>query len=440
MKHENIEKAKFDILESLNIGSKIESIAPLTMQGSQLKANLIKSFNEGAMDTVVGVSNAIFESSKLQAIDEQVYSFAHTCSEDIVNAGLKAKIVYAYECIQNKNEDVIIGSARKTYDALVVLEEAEIKSSIRAGVLNPFRTLPFVKEIIESAKIISTDVVESDVIVAMHPVTHTEVFEGALFFRNSNKVYAMNEKGMVESNAPSSKFAYISGIVESLDFNSKNNTFAFEHETLGKFQISESGLARENSEGSYEILENAEFIKSMNMIIESQNLSGRTATNVAKSQRSTADALIAIAENFKSISVADNIIECYNKKNGNRVILVDNTDKFHVAVVESVRLPKIIETFTNIKDALAVFEAKTSFDATNMCAHIIEKCEIESSEKKEAIAEQRSLVEELQTRRDTLIESIETSESEEKDKLQAVLEGVDQLIVEQTNLLNTLLK
>lgn len=440
MKHENIEKAKFDILESLNIGSKIEGIAPLTMQGSQLKANLIKSFNEGAMDTVIGVSNAIFESSKLQAIDEQVYSFAHNCSEAILNSGLKAKLVYAFECIQNKNEDVIIGSARKTYDSLVVLEEAEIKSAIRAGALTPFRTLPFVKEIIESAKIVATDVVESDVIVAKHPVTYAEVFEGALFFRNGNKVYAMNENGMVESNSPSPKFAYISGIVEALAFDSKNNTFAFEHETLGKFQISENGLAKANEEGAYEVLENSEFIKSMNMIIESQNLIGKTGSTSAKAQRSTADALIAIAENFKSISVADNIIECYNKKNGNRVILVDNADKFHVAVVESVRLPKIVESFNNIKDALVVFEAKTGFDATNMCAHIIEKCETEDAEKRDAIAEQRSLVEELNTRRDTLIESIETSEGEQKAKLQAVLEGVDQLIVEQTNALNVLLK
>ncbi|BBI90634.1 hypothetical protein HYO65_gp242 [Tenacibaculum phage PTm1] len=428
--YKNIEDARVSILEAVNLGLLIENIKPLTMQGTSTKKHLIKLQNENQLTSMVSVSTAIFETKQIQNIDEQLKKFTNEATNAILDQGVKASIVYAFECIERQRQTEITESALSTLDTLVALSESDIKNSVRAGKLNPFRTLPFVTNIIESCKIVEDDVVETNETVVSHPVSYIEESEGGVFFRSGDKVYCINESGIRETSAPSESFSYLSSIVESLTY--ADNKLSYVHESLGSFEIDSKGLRRKSSDGIFESFDAYAFTNKMSTIVESMSYrDGVVGRRDRKANIAVCDALVAVSENFSNVAQLDNVFEAVNKRSGDKVLFVCNENNYHVLTVQSIRQAKIVESFTDIRDAIALFDKKVGVNLSEQLSELVAEAVSDDAQKVKDITECKELIKGLNEQKVDLEKEISECKNEEiREEFVDTLKLVEQTIIE----------
>jgi hypothetical protein len=433
---QNIEKTRAQILESVNIGQLLEGFKPSSMQGSTMKKNLVEAFNQERLNTVSGLAHIVYECNNLRHVDNNAFRLSEVISEKL-GSSIKNQMVFCFESLGQMSETEITKSAKNTLENLIQLDESEIKNKIRSGALNPYRSISSVRFVIECTKIQNENHTDEAIHEAYTPVSYVETINENTYIRLGNKVIALNEHNLLLTKSPSTKFSYLSSVVEALQYNRENETFDIKHPALGEFMIGESGIQRKKL-GSDEVLNesNEELIENLSMIIESKSSNAITRRQVAE-QKEFVDALISLQENYDSIAQLDNSVVVENKQTKEKFALIVHEGKSFVGTLKSTRFPNVFESFSNINEALSYLQKRSGYDAKQFFVH--EVALFESLSEKHAIeaGALKSVVEKLEAKR-TEIEkmigeekSIENPSIEKINMLKESLSQLNGMIVEQ---------
>lgn len=427
----NIEEARLAILTSVNFGELVENFKPTTMQGHNIKTEFTNLISENSVSSVFGLSRAIEYADRYSTIEEQLKTFKQDATERMNENLLTSQLVYTFESIANVQRNSIVRDrALVVLDEMVAMSESEIKASVRAGKLNPFRSLPCIPLIIEACAINTASGVDTADVKVSHPISYIEESTEGIHFRSGERVYLVNENGIQETVCPNQKFLYVSSIVEAMEFDTDH--FKFSHPQLGDFKISENGIERKNTEEVFESMSNTEFTKKMSLVIEGFGIKADVSGNATKAELTkTCDAILALSENFDGVAELDNVFEAVNKSTGDKALLLNNNTNFHILMVESKRQAKIVESFTDIREALSRFETKVGVNLCEQFTNEINEAVSTDAAITESISEHQDLLNKLVERKEAVEKEISDTDDEEvKEEFTATLQAIEVAIVE----------
>lgn len=433
---QHIENARLQLMESVNIGQLLEEFKPSSMQGSTIKKTLIENFNSGKINSVQSLAHIVYECNELRHVDNNAFRLSETVSEKLASS-IKNQMIFCFESLNKMSNTNITESAKNVLESLIQLDESEIKNKIRAGALNPYKSISSVRFVIESTVIKSDDSEKGSIYEAYTPVSYVESINESTYIRLGNKVIALNENSLFLTKSPNTKFSYMSSIVEALKYNRENESFDIKHPDLGEFMIGEAGIQRKKL-GSDELLteSNQELIENLSLIIETKGSNAVTRRRILE-QKEFVDGLISLQENYDNIAQLDNSVVVDNKQTNEKFALIVHENKAFVGVLKSTRFPNVFESFSNINEALNFMQKRSGYDAKQFFTHEVALFE-SLSEKQEIEAKAlRNVVEKLEAKRgelETLISEEKSAANPVNEKIQMFKESLSQLngmIVEQ---------
>lgn len=443
----NIESTRQSILEQVNLGQLLEQLSPQTMSGSQLKQKLVEQFNANRLNSVAALTEIIFECSKIAAADSAFLTFNESISEKLTDS-IQAKLVYCVETVQSARPNTLTEQLVEKIETVLESKESDvILGSLRSGILKPFQSMPIVNFITESIKITTEEEASTDIHEAFQPVSYFEKDStGNLFVRLHNKVLAINESNVTFVNSPSPKFAYLSSIVEAMQYDNANQTFKIAHKDLGQFEISEAAITRHINETTTICESAAEFLQQMSIIVESKDSTfSKLGKNEIYEQKQFVDSLISLKNNISNLAIADNIFMVENKKFHEKFAMILTEQFTYIATLKSNRKPLLLEKFNDVKSAVTRMSILSGYDTSHF---VVEQLAVEAaanSEKAEQITEQQNIVEELTAQQKMIVAEI-ANEKRQPNCSEAVLAKLEEArqlneahIVEQRSILSDLL-
>lgn len=438
----NINEIKTQLIADMNIGNVVESYKPTSTQGIKLKKTLVQWVNEGILNHVQNVSSVIAQCDGLKHVDENAFFLAETLSNKL-NSTIKYHVMFCLEQLMSQRTNVIVENAISFLSDSLLLEDEQIKNNIRSGALNTAKTIPVIESLISACKIKTIEHSQTNIHEAYHPVSYVETVNENVFIRLGNSVLAINDKSVVNAKSPSSKFSFISTIVESMKWDNTSNSFAVDHSKWGKFIINEDFISRQKP-GSEEIVESTseELAQEFSLILEHASIS---SPNEAKYASQFIDSIIALHENYNSLALLDNCVIVENKLYNEKFAIIVNDNSAHFNVLKSTRFPNVNEKFTNVHEALARMEQRSGYDASHFFNKEISILEAKSKENLEKVNATNIIIESLKEKK----REIETFILEEKKSAQPNVEKIKKLnescieiesiIIEQRNNLQTIL-
>ncbi len=431
MKQHTLNK-RLNILSDINLGQLLESSKPTTLTGDKLKTFLVENHNNQKFNSISGMLNVA--SNCLSSKDVSLINIGHTIIE-AVSSNLDARLIYCLEsAISNKyfEQNSLLVQLSEKLDELLIIESIDEKSTLlRSGVLSPYKTASNIVDWIhEAVQLKQTSVNETVEHKAYNPIIFIDENASSIFFRLANKVFAINENGLVETVSPNPKFAYLSSIVESLKYEHVSESFIYVDKKLGAFKINEQGIYR-NDEQLVETYEQTKFIKEMGVLVESlSNSQSELATN-----RSTIDAMLSVKENFSHLAFADNILMIEHLRLNEKYAIIINENKSYVATLASLRYPTNLKQFNRIDEALDFVKKRTNYDASEFFTASLNE-QSNHDEKSKLIADKyNDLIEELDAKKidikNRIVEHKKNLQFNKAKALESTLVIVESAIIEQ---------
>lgn len=433
MKHTTINR-KIEILESINLGLLLENSKATTMSGDKLRTFIIENH---ASQQFNSITNMLTVASHCLASKDVAMIQVGTTILESIKSSIDARMIYCIESVQNAKTYDSNDFARQLtekLEELIVLESVDEKlNSIRSGAISTFKTVsPVVDWVNEAAKITVEDMIDEGADVkAYHPVIFLENGRNEDFIlRLANKVFSIKENSVTETVSPSSKFSYLSSIVEALTYNSAKNCFEHQDTVIGSFIINENGVFR--PEEINEEFDNQKFLKEMSMINES--LSNTQNESVRNQQ--VIDGMLSIHHNYENIVLADNILMVENKRNNEKYgIIVTENNESYVATLTSLRYPNTIQKFHRVDEAIELIKSRCNYDASGFFVKYL--AEQHSADEKDAYISEKynDLIGELEAREAQVRSKINEAKSNlQFNKAEALTESlvmIQSTIIEQ---------
>lgn len=362
----NILETKQNVINAINIGSILENHKPTSINGQECVKNIIENFSNYS-NSVGGVLYMRGRLNQYAHVDKALYEMVTKIDEKLNENSFDVKLVYCHENLSTI-KNTLATSTCKVLEKLASVDINEAKNQIRNGALNVgVGSFSVLSTIIEEAKLKLDDHQEiGEEFNVRTPITYVEESNGSVYMRLGNKVYSiLPTSDVVESNSPSPKFSYISSVLENLvTYDNSDKTFVYKNENL-KVKIGEHNIKRFLDNKQVGVYENSvEFAKNMSFINESKNIS----TSQKSQLNEITDALISIKENFSDISQADNFLIIENKRTNEKFAIGNVENKFHVIVLESLRVPNVMETFSTATQAVTDIYKKSKYDARGFFA------------------------------------------------------------------------
>jgi hypothetical protein len=362
--NQSINEKQLKIVESVNLGQLLESSKVTTINGDQVKNAIVENFNNQKLSTIstlIGAANHCVTSR-----DTSLVVLGNTILEKL-NASLEAKLIYCLENVNNiiENSFSVNPLARQLsekLESILEMSNADQVNSIRSGSLSIYKTVTnLVDWIHESVAIKTKEVSETVYHRAYNPIIFVEEGQNSdTFIKLGNKVFNFKNDTVVETVSPSPKFAYLSSIVEQLEYNHVKECFNVKDEQLGTFSINESGVRKGDDLTINESFDPSAFIKEQSIIVSSISKN----TNEAFRNNQVLDSMLSIHYNFDNIVKADNMLMVESLKNNEKfAIILNENQSAYLAVLSSLRYPNILTKFNRIDEAIEALKKHSGYDA-----------------------------------------------------------------------------
>lgn len=428
---QNLQNIQTTLLRDIRFTRIVENMEPSTINGKHVKNSLVSYINENKINSITSIVNSLNYINTSSSFDNSILKASEEITERLNNESFLTKLVYVAENIDNSKQSEFAKAALSKLDKLSSVRLDEAFEMIRNGYLNQFcSTYPLVNLLINEAKIKSTNCNESSSSYQTYNPNTIKTNKNT-FVKIRGKVYAFNDKNVVESSCPSEQFNYLSSILNEVKYNKYSNSFVFEHDAIGVVNATATSL--ELNEHSYNLENVATKCK---QIFESKYYNN---PRLEKLSKQLIDGCVLLAEHLNEVKTLDNVCVVENTQTGDVFAMFKLPENVYVATVESVRYPQILEAFTNPSDAVEYLKKRTGYDASEFLAENIAEYVFSENKKTTFVSEQLNIVNTIQSKvneiENLLVEANSNNNYEQAAELKKILEDANALLIEQKSIL-----
>lgn len=396
------------LLAETRIAESLLALKPQTSLGLLAKTKALQMIKEGAMNATF-VLAVVNEFAKFPQ-DLALKGFVEQISETVNKRKNAFRLALVYEnYLRTENNDTlgIKKNISESIDAIINENETAIAVSIMDGSLKNFKQHCQELRIIESEAINenianSANVVTNELEIS-NPISYVEVVESTktAYVRVGNRVFAVNENSILESNTPSESFTYLSEAAKKFASNTNENGRIEISTAIGVLVIEGSVISKVLENGELEVVEATTLIETFAAKAANRQI------NEAELQK--VDSIVAVAENFESFKVLDNFTVVKNKNTNESALIALHGNAVYFGILESTRNFASFIPVSGINEAVMLCNNKIGVDVSKVFEAKINAEKEASVENAAAIAEIDESIAALDSRKAQVSESLLTT-------------------------------
>lgn len=408
---------------------------PTSVSGVAFKESWVKYLNENGSNFTFNAANSFLKgASALTVSDFAVKEMYDYVINTMRSEPFTAKLSIIAENTMNSN-DALSKSLFERIESLLALEESEIKTKLANGILDSFKSMYGISDIISEA---SSDrvVTPTDSVNVYTPISYMVESDKNVICRIGRYVLNVNESGISQCNVPSDRFAYLSSIVEYVKFDKVEEAFTIDT-NFGSYKITESGLFMNNEAITLEA-----FMSKSKVVIESKATNNALSRSLVETDKRIADAIISLVENFDDIIQLTNARVAENTRFDEKVIIMSHKNDHVIMVESSKRYPTSFTKYKTITEAVERFKVLTSTDVSEAFSAELRTAAAASEKSAQMIDEHNKVISAIQEKINETTKKMATVErgSEAHGLYVEAISRANALIVEQQQKIMNIVK
>lgn len=445
---ENTQLFKQELFEKLKFATVFENFSPLSTQGINLQNRVVSALKNDSNTFSLRFAGSILdETARVANFDAAAKEISEGFGKIVESVVFKYNIALLSETLEaGLSKDQVQEMLVKECEALLTESEETVLANIQNGRLAVYEgTSKAVKAIVSQAKsrIVLNESAETKVndVKVYSPVSYVEIHEDAAFMRVAHHIFAVSDAGIKQAAAPSRAFLELTNLVEKLNFVEASDGFVIENSNLGKIELTDGKIFKQDETGVFEELSISNFAKNASVVASVKANGNKLDKTVARNIMESADGVIAVANNYKNIYKLDNFIVIENARVNEAMLLCTHKNRIFAGVLESSRKPKEFLSFARISEALNYVKENSGVDLSTRFEEELVLENSANAEKTIQITKQNNLLGTLTDKLGNVNEELQLVEAgspahESLLKLQGQVKGI---MVEENNKLKTII-
>ena len=353
------------LLKDLNFAEKISAGQAITEAGKEL-LNKYKAYVYSYAPTCAVVNGFIAESSKY-GFDNGLMSVVNECKQFINENNVSWKLASACESISNNNStyNYINKLGVEQVSKLLEMNEADVVSYIKAGVLKNIQYIPEFRQICK--EVYKQSITEAQAVNynVVNPISFVYMTESCKYFNVCGKTYKIEDDKVYESVCDDVNYNKFNKLLESFSRNgdklelglkdAHGNQFLFSI-SEGGIDVTRTGYSKPIKEHFAEVSAFGEYANTLSKIMTTnEKLSFMQATNL----------VTEMFNNFANVAVLDNV-KLLNANNGTICAIIEAKDNVNLTVFRNIKYGTSSQSYDYMVEALNQVVKLTGIDLKSM--------------------------------------------------------------------------